>query len=255
MRKKLVAGNWKMHLTLNESLKLITGILKNFSTTPLTDVIVLPPFPFIYSVTQLTASTFIKTGAQNAHWEDKGAFTGEVSIPMLHSVGAKNVLIGHSERRQYFGETNEILAKKVKKAIEHRMPFIYCVGENITQREADQHFFTVKKQIKEVLSDYSPTDWKLITIAYEPVWAIGTGKTATPDQAQEMHAFIRNLIKTLAGEQSAQNTRILYGGSVKPHNAYEIFSQSDVDGGLIGGASLQADAFTKIIKAADKTMH
>jgi len=254
MRKKFVAGNWKMHLTLDEALALAAGIMENFSTPPLADVLIAPPYPFIYPVAQKTAGSFMRTGAQNAHWADFGAFTGEVSVPMLLSAGAESVILGHSERRQSFGETNEILAKKVANALKHGLPVIYCVGENETQREKGDHFDTVRKQIKEVLQNYPPTAWKNITIAYEPVWAIGTGKTATPAQAQEMHAFIRELIASLTNDETAQNTRILYGGSVKPHNAFEIFSQPDVDGGLIGGASLKADAFSEIIRAADKTM-
>jgi len=254
MRKKLVAGNWKMHLTLDEARELVARITENFPQPPLSDVWVAPSCPFIHPIARQTEKSFISVGAQNAHWEDSGAFTGEVSVPMLLSAGARWVILGHSERRQYFGETNEILARKVRKAVQHQMAVVYCVGENETARQTGEHFKIVEGQIREVLEGLKPEDWKRISIAYEPVWAIGTGKTATPEQAQEMHAFIRSLVEKIADSFVANNIRILYGGSVKPHNAFEIFSRPDVDGGLIGGASLKADAFSEIIRAADKTM-
>jgi len=251
-RQKIVAGNWKMHLTLPQAVSLASEIAGKITPNLRTQVMVAPSFPFIHAVAGLLKNSPVKVAAQNAHWADAGAFTGEVSVPMLKSAGAQAVILGHSERRQYFGETGEILARKVENALKHRLPVIFCVGENEAERESGNHFHTVESQIREALGKLIPAQWELITLAYEPVWAIGTGKTATPEQAQEMHAFIRELVQTLSDENTAQRLRILYGGSVKPGNAAQIFAQPDVDGGLIGGASLKADDFAAIIEAAEK---
>jgi len=251
MRKKLVAGNWKMHLTLPEALDLAKNIVQSLPALEKTEVMIAPSFPFLQPVAEIIEGSPVQLAAQNAHWADSGAFTGEVSVPMLQSVGAGTVILGHSERRQYFGENGPVLKKKLTNATAHDMQVIYCVGENESQRNDGRHFETVQTQLAEVLDDLPAEKWSLITIAYEPVWAIGTGKTATPEQAQEMHTFIRQYIGRIAGTDVAGKIRILYGGSVKPGNAADIFAQPDVDGGLIGGASLKADSFISIIQAAE----
>lgn len=207
-------------------------------------IIICPPFPNLSKMSDEVADSNIAIGAQNIFWEDQGAFTGEVSGPMLKSVGCKYVIIGHSERRQYFGETDETVNKRLFAALKHKLLPIVCIGETLEQGEKGNTFKVVEKQIKEGLKGLETGDWGLVTIAYEPVWAIGTGKTATPEQAQEVHAFIRKLLP----KEVAQKTRILYGGSVKPENVKDIMAQPDIDGGLVGGASLKVDSFVKLIK-------
>jgi len=251
MRKKIVAGNWKMNNNLNESKKLveeIKGQIKNESLIN-TRVIVAPTFVNLLTVVDEIKDSKIEVAAQNMHYADKGAFTGEVAANMLTSIGVNMVILGHSERRAYFGETDEILTQKVDAALKNNLEIIFCFGEQLEDRKAANHFKVVENQIKNALFQLDKSAFNNIILAYEPVWAIGTGETATPEQAQEMHAFIRSLIASKYGNQLAQDISILYGGSVKPANAKEIFSKEDVDGGLIGGAALNAADFTAIIKS------
>ncbi len=250
MRKKIVAGNWKMNKTLPEAKELISDLLQKVNTENKVEVIIAPSFVNLPAAVELTKESDIKVAAQNMHFEDKGAYTGEVSADMLNSIGVNKVILGHSERRAYFNETDEILQKKAHKAYEKQMLNIFCVGENLDERQSGKHFEVVKNQLQKALFSLPIQAYKKIVIAYEPVWAIGTGETASPEQAQEMHQFIRESLAKKYGRDLADNVRILYGGSVKPGNAKEIFSMPDVDGGLIGGAALDADSFNAIIEAA-----
>ncbi|MCK0130111.1 triose-phosphate isomerase [Flavobacteriaceae bacterium F08102] len=251
MRKKIVAGNWKMNNDLQASISLVNEIKSGLSSMELssTEVMIAPTFVNLHAVTKLVEGTAITVAAQNMHFAEKGAYTGEISAKMLQSVGVNTVILGHSERRAYFHEDATMLAKKVEQALEHQMKVIFCLGEQLEDRKADQHFNVVEYQLKDALFQLNDADWQDIVLAYEPVWAIGTGETARPEQAQEMHAFIRNLIAEQYDEKLAEEVHILYGGSVKPTNAVEIFSQKDVDGGLIGGASLNATDFLAIVNA------
>lgn len=252
MREKIIAGNWKMYTTIDEGLTLAKALLQNLSGNNLQNkkVIVIPPFTHIFPVqNELKSLKNVFTGAQNCYFENEGAFTGEVSPRMIRQAGAKYVIIGHSERREYFKEQNDFLNKKVKAALAADLIPIYCCGETLTEREANQHFEVVKKQIEEGLFNLSAEEMKDVIVAYEPVWAIGTGKTASPEQAQEIHAYIRSLFTEKYGNETAENLHVLYGGSVKPNNAAELFGQKDIDGGLVGGASLKADDFAAIINA------
>jgi triosephosphate isomerase len=252
MRKKIVAGNWKMHKSYKEGIELLdeTLVLLDMEKVKGVEVVFCPPFIHLHKASKsIEGSKYIHTGAQNCHWEESGAYTGETSCGMIKSAGASYVIVGHSERRQYFNETNEQLGKKVNVALKHKLTPIYCCGETLNIREANEHFEVVGSQIKESLFHLSKEEMEQVVIAYEPVWAIGTGKNASKEQAQEMHAFIR---KTIAHQYTlgvAENISILYGGSCKPSNAPELFSQPDVDGGLIGGASLAAADFVGIIKS------
>ncbi|WGK63708.1 triose-phosphate isomerase [Croceiramulus getboli] len=248
MRTKIVAGNWKMNLDLAETTTLIAGLKKQEQTSE-AQVIIAPPFTNLYAAFEALRDSDIHVAGQNVSSEEQGAFTGEVSAKMLRSVGAQTVLIGHSERRAIFGESDELLAKKVSKALEHEMTIIFCFGEDLKDRKHGEHFEVVRTQIKKGLFHLEAKAWKHVVLAYEPVWAIGTGETASPEQAQEMHAFIRTVLEKKYDESLAQSTSILYGGSVKPNNAAEIFSKKDVDGGLIGGASLNAADFYAIVNA------
>ena len=250
MRKKVIAGNWKMNKDLNESQDLVSKIINGLGNDTKCDVIVCPPFTSLNEVSSLIQTTPIKLGAQNLHFEDSGAFTGEISAPMLKSVGCEYVIIGHSERRNIFGEPDEVINKKIKKALEHNLKSIFCVGELLKQREDGTTMEVVKNQILNGLKDITPEQLSDIIVAYEPVWAIGTGKTATPEQAQEVHAAIRELIVENFSEDAADNLVIQYGGSVKPDNAGELLSKKDIDGALVGGACLKADSFLGIIAAA-----
>lgn len=251
MRKNIVAGNWKMNTTLEEGVELANSInscLKDKKAN--CEVIVCVPFTHLTSVNAVLDESLVKLGAENCSEHDKGAYTGEVSAAMVKSTGASHVILGHSERRQYFGENNEQLLAKTKKALENGLTPIFCVGEVLEQRENGTYNNVVNGQV-EALFGLSADDFSKIVIAYEPVWAIGTGKTATADQAEDMHANIRNCIAAKYGKEVAENTSILYGGSCKPSNAKELFSKPDVDGGLIGGAALKADSFMGIIEAFD----
>lgn len=253
MRKKIVAGNWKMNLDLSETEFLITELKEYLPNEPVAEIILAPPFTNLYSVFSAFRETPVKIAAQNMHQEDSGAFTGEISAKMLKSVGAKCVILGHSERREYFGETSAMLAQKTDTALKNEMTVIFCVGELLEHRRQHTHFDQVEKQLKEALFHLETEAWKNIIIAYEPVWAIGTGETASPEQAQEMHAFIRKTLASRYGDKISETVSILYGGSVKPTNAKNIFSQKDVDGGLIGGASLKAADFAEIVMACPQS--
>ncbi|MBK7969983.1 MAG: triose-phosphate isomerase [Bacteroidetes bacterium] len=251
MRTKIVAGNWKMNTNREEAFSLATevsGMLKNEQVSAV-KVILAPPFVHIGAVAQLLNGTGIGVAAQNCASEVSGAFTGEISAPMIHSVGASYVLIGHSERRAYFNEDNALLAKKTQLALDHHLIPIFCVGETLPERESGKHEETVFSQLEEGLFILPDTLFSKVIIAYEPVWAIGTGKTASPAQAQEMHAFIRGKINNRYGDAIAQAVSILYGGSCNENNATELFALPDVDGGLIGGASLKSRSFVNIIKS------
>ncbi len=248
-RQLIVAGNWKMNTTLKEGEKLANSIVKKSKDNdPL--VIMAAPFTHLHSIATITKDAIgIEVAAQNCSNELSGAFTGEISVGMLKSVGVKYVILGHSERRQYFKEGNALLAKKTNTVLKSGLLPIFCCGEPLSVRKAGNHARHVSKQLREGLFHLSKKDFAKVVIAYEPIWAIGTGVTASPEQAQEMHDKIRKMIARKYGEKIADETTILYGGSVKPANAKEIFSQPDVDGGLVGGASLKSADFSKIIKA------
>lgn len=249
MRRKIVAGNWKMNMDMDSGYDLVRSIIRSLPEISGAEVILAPPFPFLAPVAKMLQNhDSIKLAAQNCHHEGSGAYTGEVSAAMLASFGVSNVILGHSERRQYFGETDAIISKKIDNALTNGVDPIYCFGETLEQRDSGNHFKVVTDQISEALNDYPNDRLDNLVIAYEPVWAIGTGLTATPDQAQEIHQHVRSLMTTQFGPEGA-GVRILYGGSCKPGNAAELFAQPDIDGGLIGGASLNADDFLGIIKA------
>ncbi|MBC6697159.1 triose-phosphate isomerase [Hymenobacter sp. BT190] len=253
MRKNLVAGNWKMNMTLQDGLALvseITNMVQDEVTGSAVEVVICPPFPFLSAIgKQLPEGGRFHLGAQNCHQKESGAFTGEVSAKMLQSVGAEYVILGHSERRQYFREDDQLLSEKLKAALTAGLKPIFCVGETLETREADETFKYLEKQLKDGLLHLSNEEFEQVVIAYEPIWAIGTGKTATSAQAQEVHAFIREQIARAYDAEAALNTTILYGGSANAQNARELFSQPDVDGGLIGGAALKSRDFTEIIKS------
>ncbi|GIV34302.1 MAG: triosephosphate isomerase [Chitinophagales bacterium] len=251
MRTKMVAANWKMNKFLVEGLQLASDILVSLEKNPPKHpVVICPPFIHLADLQRLFKETsYIHLGAQNCYYADSGAFTGEISVPMLASLGVRYVIAGHSERRQIFCETDEIVSRKVKAILLHGLRPIFCCGEPLAVREKNQHFSFVEQQISASLLPLSAEEISSVTIAYEPIWAIGTGVNATPQQAQEMHAFIRSLIEKRFGNTIAQNMTLLYGGSVNPANATSLFNQTDVDGGLVGGASLKADDFVKIIRA------
>lgn len=246
MRKNIVAGNWKMNNDLAETQELISHLKLQMVKEPKAEVYVAPSFVNLYNTFQSLKGTVVKVAAQNMHYAENGAYTGEVSAKMLKSVGVNTVILGHSERRALFNETDELLAKKVDAALENDMEIIFCFGEELKDRKAGKHFEVVKHQLEKGLFHVSKDAWKNIILAYEPVWAIGTGETASPEQAQEMHHYVRGLVAEKFGEEISQNVSILYGGSVKPGNAAEIFEKEDVDGGLIGGASLNAIDFLTI---------
>ena len=251
MRKQIVAGNWKMNMSLREGMELAREIDDGVATLKLNDTGIILGTPFIHlaGISRLINHEKISLAAQNcAAWE-KGAYTGEVSAEMIKSTGTEYVILGHSERRKYFHEDSAVLSNKVKLALKNELNPIFCCGEVLEEREKNRHFQVVQKQISEAIFDLAEKDFKKIIIAYEPVWAIGTGVTASSDQAQEMHAFIRNEISKKFGNKLAEDITLLYGGSCKPSNAQELFSNPDVDGGLIGGASLKKDDFLAIIQS------
>ncbi len=251
MRKKIVAGNWKMNKNWAEAQQLAAAISEQLHTLAVDqnkEVVLCPPSPFLLTVKKATTHPQIKVGAQNCHQKDSGAFTGEVSAPMLQSLGMDYVILGHSERRAYFAEDNTSLKEKTDNALNNGLKVIFCCGEQLEQREASTHFDLVHRQLSEALFHLTAEQLQAVVIAYEPVWAIGTGKTASPEQAEEMHASIRQLLKEKYGEKTAEEMTILYGGSCKPHNAEAIFGQKNVDGGLIGGAALKVDSFLGIIE-------
>jgi triosephosphate isomerase (TIM) len=247
MRTKIVAGNWKMHKNAQETKELLNDLINKIPSGKEVQIIVAPTFVNLSQAVMHLENTNIQVAAQNVHQAESGAFTGEISASMLKSVGVSTVLIGHSERRAYFHETDALLANKVDTALKHDMTVIFCFGEELKDRQSGNHFNVVENQLRDGLFHISKESWANIVLAYEPVWAIGTGETASPDQAQEMHQFIRETIRSQFGTAIADDLTILYGGSVKPDNAKEIFSKPDVDGGLIGGAALKADDFVAII--------
>ena len=251
MRKQIVAGNWKMNKNVQESVQLASEVVEGVNNLELdnTRVIVTPTFVNLSEVVKITENSAVEVAAQNMHQAKSGAYTGEISGEMLTSLGLKTVILGHSERREYFGETDALLAEKVNAALENDLEVIFCFGELLEERKSDNHFNVVESQIKNALFHLGADQWSKIVLAYEPVWAIGTGETASADQAQEMHAFIRKIVAEQYNAEVAENVSILYGGSVKPANAKEIFGKEDVDGGLIGGAALNSADFLALVQS------
>jgi triosephosphate isomerase len=248
MRKMIAAGNWKMNKTNSEAVEIVSKLNELIADVKGVEVIIGPPFTALSDVKKVAGK--VKVASQNMHWEEKGAFTGEISPIMLNDLGIEYVILGHSERRAYFGETNEMINKKIKSALAHGLKAILCVGEKLEDRERGNTENVVEDHVKGGLEGISKEEMANVVIAYEPVWAIGTGKTATPEQAEDVHAFIRKLLTEMYDAQVAENTTILYGGSVKPANSKALFSKENIDGGLVGGASLKADDFSAIVKNA-----
>ena len=246
MRKPIIAGNWKMHKTIAEAIEFVNDIKDKVNNTDV-EAVICAPFTLLKDLKEATKGTNIKIGAQNMHYADQGAFTGEISAPMLKELNIDYVVLGHSERRQYFNETNETVNKKVVKALESGIDPILCVGETLEEREASETKNVCKEQTEKALIGVSAEDMKKVVIAYEPVWAIGTGKTATAEDANDVIAYIREVVKGLYGEEISEEVRIQYGGSVKPSNVAEIMNQSDIDGALVGGASLLSSDYTELV--------
>ena len=252
MRKPIIAGNWKMYKDVNQAVELANEIKRAAFDVENVDIVICPPFTNLSDVGEMLVESNVGLGAQNCYWETEGAFTGEISVPMIKSVGCGYVIIGHSERRKYFGETDETVNKKVKAAIDGGLSPIMCVGETLEEREAGKTLDVVKAQVTGGLKGFEEEYLDPLIIAYEPVWAIGTGKTATPDQAQEVHAMIRGLLEEMYSASLSGSRCILYGGSVKPENIEELMKEEDIDGGLIGGASLKSESFVDIIKTTSQ---
>lgn len=252
MRKIIIAGNWKMNKTVSEAIKLVNGLKRELSEIKNIDIVVIPPYTALSEISDMLSNSNIELGAQDVHWKEKGAFTGEISPIMLKDSGVKYVVIGHSERRTYFGETNETVNKKLKASLKAGLSPIICVGERLEEREAGKTFDIVKEHVEKGLEEVPKEDVSKIVIAYEPVWAIGTGRTATPEQAEEVHRYIRELIRNMYDESVAENLRIQYGGSVKPENIKELIDKRDIDGALVGGASLEIEQFVPIVKESAK---
>ena len=246
MRTPVIAGNWKMYKTARQAAETIRSLAESIKGVQGVEVVVCPPFPALPAAVEAAQGSAVGIGAQNCHWEKEGAFTGEVAVPMLVGLGCSYCIVGHSERRQLFGETDASVDKKVTAVLAHELTCIACVGETLQEREAERTFAVLERQVRDGLMQHL-TSPRLV-VAYEPVWAIGTGKTATPDQAQEAHAFIRGVVAKYSTAEAAAAVRILYGGSVKPENIAALMSQPDVDGGLVGGASLEAASFAKIVR-------
>lgn len=250
MRRYVIAGNWKMNNDLNSSIRLISELKNALASKTLNaDVVICPPFTSLETASVMIKDSVISLGAQNMYFEESGAYTGEISPAMLLSVGCKYVIIGHSERRTIFNESNQLINKKIKAAIKFKLKPIFCIGETLSEREKNITFKVIEEQIREGLTDLSESDLENLIIAYEPVWAIGTGKNASPDQAQEVHKFIRELLTKMYSRTFSENLTIQYGGSVKPDNSKELMSQPDIDGALVGGACLKSDSFIKIIES------
>ena len=249
MRQNIVAGNWKMNKNAEQTEDLLNALIDQLPTDKEVEIIVAPTFINLASAVDHLEFTNISVAAQNMHQAENGAFTGEISADMLKSTGVNTVILGHSERRAVFHETDAVIAAKVDKALQHQMRVIFCFGEELKDRNEKQHFNVVENQLRDGLFHLDGSAWKNLVLAYEPVWAIGTGETASPEQAQEMHEFIRETVRKKYGSDVAEDVSILYGGSVKPDNAKEIFSKPDVDGGLIGGAALKAEDFAAIVNA------
>ncbi len=246
-RRPLIAGNWKMFKTCSEAVEAAGQLVKLVAMTSDIDVMIAPQFAALAPVSDVVRGSRVSLGAQNLFWETEGAYTGEISPVMLVSVGCKYVIIGHSERRQYFDETDETVNKKIKAAIKNDLVPVLCVGESEKERESKETFSVLDKQVKKGIEGFSSDDLETLVIAYEPVWAIGTGKTATTDQAQEAHQFLRSVLEKSFGNMLAKSIRILYGGSVKPNNIAELMAMPDIDGALVGGASLDPETFSKIV--------
>ncbi|MBS6023042.1 MAG: triose-phosphate isomerase [Paeniclostridium sordellii] len=246
MRKPIIAGNWKMHKTIAEAVEFVEEIKGKVNNTDV-EAVICAPFTLLKDLKEATKGTDIKIGAQNMHYADNGAFTGEVSAPMLNELNIDYVVLGHSERRQYFNETNETVNKKVLKALEAGIDPILCIGETLEEREADKTKDKCRLQVEKALDNVSKDDMKKVVIAYEPIWAIGTGKTATAEQANDVIAYVREVVKGLYGEEISEEVRIQYGGSVKPNNVSEIMNQTDIDGALVGGASLKPADFVELV--------
>jgi len=247
MRTPLIVGNWKMNKTVSEAIDMVKNLKQNLNDVTDREIVVCPPYTSLANVEEIIKNSNIFLGAQNVFWEEKGAYTGEISPGMLKEIGCKYVIIGHSERRHYFNETDYIVNKKLKAVFNSNMVPIVCVGETLDEREKNLTFKIIENQIRKGLEKLNQQEAQKIVIAYEPVWAIGTGKTATPQQAQEVHQFIRELYSSIYGN-NAEFIRILYGGSIKPDNFSDLMKQKDIDGGLVGGASLEVNSFTKIVK-------
>jgi triosephosphate isomerase (TIM) len=250
MRKPVIAGNWKLFKTTSEAIELVTDLKLLVKDNQSVDIVVAPVFTVLGSVKQALAGSPIKLAAQDCFWEEEGAFTGEVSPKMLLDAGCSHVIIGHSERRQYFGETDATVNRKIKAALQDGLMVLFCIGETLAERESENTFAVLRTQLKGGLADLDAGQLSNVVIAYEPVWAIGTGKTATDDQAQEAHSFIRGVVTDLYEKVTAEAMRILYGGSVKPDNIKGLMTQPDIDGALVGGASLKADSFAAIVNFA-----
>ncbi len=246
-RRPLIAGNWKMYKTGSEAREAATELARLTAGASAVDVMIAPPFTALSPVHEAIADSHIRLGAQNLYWEKEGAFTGEISPAMLKAAGCSFAIIGHSERRQYFGETDETVNRKISAAVRLKIAPVFCIGETEEQRDAGNTFSVLDKQIKKGLQSLDASELEELVVAYEPVWAIGTGKTATPSQVQEVHAFIRNLVDGLLGNLLAKSMRVIYGGSVKPDNVSELMALEDVDGALVGGASLDPATFSKIV--------
>jgi triosephosphate isomerase len=242
-----MAGNWKMNKTVPEAINVVKSLKSAVASVSGVEILICPAFTALYAVSNEIKGSNINLGAQNLFWEAKGAFTGEISLEMLKDAGCSYVIIGHSERRQHFGETDETVNKKTKAALAAGITPVVCVGETLKEREGNVTFKVIEKQVRVGLSGISPQQASLAVIAYEPVWAIGTGKTATPDQAQEVHSFVRKIYEQMYKE-SAEKVRILYGGSVNPNNVSDLMKKTDIDGGLVGGASLEAESFAKLVE-------
>ncbi len=253
MRRPILAANWKLHKTIVEAIDFVTRLKREAFELEDVDIVVCPSFTLLAEVSEVLGDSAIGLGGQDVFWEEKGAFTGQVSVSQLKDAGCKYVIIGHSERRQYFGETNQTVAKKLKAALQGGLLPIFCIGETLLEREQNKTEAVIAKQFKEGLEGISAGEFENIVIAYEPVWAIGTGRNATSQQAQDVHSFIRNLAQEKYGKEAAAGLRIQYGGSVKPNNISELMAQEDVDGALVGGASLEVDSFVQILKYQRKT--
>ena len=248
MRKPLIAGNWKLHNTVQQSEQLARDVIEQIGQTEEIEIVIAPVFTALAAVNTICKNSNIKLAAKNCHCIDSGEYTGEVSAPLLADVGCSHVIIGHSERRQYFGETNQFINAKTKAVINTDLTAIICVGETLEQRESGELFDVIASQVKSALADITATQMAQVVLAYEPIWAIGTGKTASSEDAEEVHAYIRGILYGLYGASIADKCRILYGGSVKPNNISELMAEDDIDGALVGGASLSADDFAAIVR-------
>jgi len=246
-RKPLIAGNWKMYKTCSEAAETARYLVKLTTDAKDVDIMIAPQFTALSPVSEIVKGSLVSLGAQNLFWEKEGAYTGEISAEMLIAAGCSHVIIGHSERRQYFGETDDTVNKKINSAIKGQLTPVFCVGETEKERESKDTFSVLDKQVTLGLKGFSSDQLEKLVVAYEPVWAIGTGKTATSDQAQEVHQFLRSMLEKIFGDSFSKTIRILYGGSVKPENIAELMAMPDIDGALVGGASLDAETFSKIV--------